>query len=39
MVRCTDYRGDPDWLDWCITAAQALTDLGDQRGQQITDEL
>ncbi|WP_197287615.1 dsDNA nuclease domain-containing protein [Streptomyces apocyni] len=34
-----DYRGDPDWLDWCIAAAQALDDLGDPRGRQITDEL
>ncbi|MEV8597573.1 dsDNA nuclease domain-containing protein [Streptomyces sp. NPDC052012] len=34
-----DYRGDPDWLDWCIAAAQALDDLGDRRGRQITDEL
>ncbi|MFF5011465.1 dsDNA nuclease domain-containing protein [Streptomyces phaeochromogenes] len=34
-----DYRGDPDWLDWCKTAAQALTDLGDPRGRQITGEL
>jgi hypothetical protein len=34
-----DYRGDPDWLDWCVAAAQALTELGDQRGQQITGEL
>ncbi|MFE3830568.1 dsDNA nuclease domain-containing protein [Streptomyces sp. NPDC059092] len=34
-----DYRGDPDWLDWCKTAAQALTDLGDPRGRQIIGEL
>ncbi|MEW2615061.1 dsDNA nuclease domain-containing protein [Streptomyces sp. NPDC047880] len=34
-----DYWGDPDWLDWCKIAAQALTDLGDPRGRQITDEL
>ncbi|GAA2679575.1 hypothetical protein GCM10009864_59840 [Streptomyces lunalinharesii] len=34
-----DYRGDPDWLDWCIAAALALDDLGDGRGRQITDEL
>lgn len=34
-----DYRGDPDWLDWCKDAAQALADLGDPRGQQIIDEL
>ncbi|MCT9112821.1 DUF4297 domain-containing protein [Streptomyces mirabilis] len=35
----SDYQGDPDWLDWCKTAAQALTDLGDPRGQQIAGEL
>jgi hypothetical protein len=34
-----DYWGDPDWLDWCKTAAQALTDLGDPLGRQITGEL
>ncbi len=34
-----DYRGDPDWLDWCMTAAQALTELGDQRGRQIIGEI
>ncbi|MFJ2833523.1 dsDNA nuclease domain-containing protein [Streptomyces sp. NPDC087263] len=34
-----DYRGDPDWLDWCVAATQALTELGDQGGQQITGEL
>ncbi|WP_055612198.1 dsDNA nuclease domain-containing protein [Streptomyces phaeochromogenes] len=34
-----DYRGDPDWLDWCVAAAQALTELGDPRGRQITGEL
>ncbi|MFJ9765537.1 HEAT repeat domain-containing protein [Streptomyces erythrochromogenes] len=31
-----DYRGDPDWVDWCRDAAQALTGLGDPRGRQIT---
>ncbi|MFJ1602304.1 dsDNA nuclease domain-containing protein [Streptomyces sp. NPDC088253] len=34
-----DYWGDPDWLDWCKTAARALTDLGDQRGRLIIGEL
>ncbi|MFJ1673235.1 dsDNA nuclease domain-containing protein [Streptomyces bottropensis] len=33
-----DYRGDPDWIDWCIAAAQTLDDLGDPRGRQITGE-
>ncbi|WP_328688028.1 hypothetical protein OHA74_53590 [Streptomyces phaeochromogenes] len=33
------YRGDPHWLDWCVAVAQALPELGDQRGQQIIDEL
>ncbi|WP_328834611.1 hypothetical protein [Streptomyces europaeiscabiei] len=33
-----NYRGDPDWLDWCIAAAQTLDDLGDPRGRKITDE-
>ncbi|MEU2624336.1 hypothetical protein ABZ642_40565 [Streptomyces sp. NPDC007157] len=34
-----DFRGDPDWRDWCMDAAEALAELDDQRGDQIIGEL